>query len=130
MLLDTSFFIDLMRGDEAAVDTARRLEADLVQQRVSAMTLFELHYGIAGADEPSAERERVRRVVDSKPSSPADETVTRRAGDLAGAAAADGHAVDDADAIIAATAEGLGEPVLTRNVSDFEALGDVEVVQY
>ena len=58
MLLDTSFLIDLMRGDEGAVERARQLEADLVQQRLAAMTLFELYYGVARSDQPAAERER------------------------------------------------------------------------
>lgn len=43
MLLDATFLIDLMRSDEAAVERARKLEADLVQQRLAAMTLFELY---------------------------------------------------------------------------------------
>jgi len=47
VLPDTSFLIDLMNGDEDAVEKARELETELIQQRLSAMTLFELYYGIA-----------------------------------------------------------------------------------
>jgi predicted nucleic acid-binding protein len=39
----------------------------------------------------------------------------------------DGNAVADGDVIVGATADVLEEPVLTRNVDDFERLGvDVE----
>ncbi|WP_436926708.1 hypothetical protein [Halosimplex amylolyticum] len=47
MLLDTSFLIDLMGGDETTVEKAP--ERDLVQQHLSSMTLFELYAGIIRA---------------------------------------------------------------------------------
>jgi tRNA(fMet)-specific endonuclease VapC len=49
VLLDTSFLIDLMNGDEDAIEKARELETGLVQQRLSSMTLFELYSGIVRA---------------------------------------------------------------------------------
>ena len=129
MLLDTAFLIDLMSGDEGAVEMARELERDLVQQRLSAMTLFELYYGIARAADSAAEREKVERVLASKPIHPADTAVMRKAGRLAGELQNDGSPVGDGDVIIAATADVVEEPVLTRNVDDFERLG-VEIETY
>jgi len=128
-LLDTAFLIDLMNGDEAAVEKARELETTLVQQRVSAMTLFELTYGIARATDSAAERENVERVLTSKPIHPADTAVMRKAGRMSGELQNEGTPVGDGDAIIAATAEVVEEPVLTRNVEDFERLG-VTVERY
>lgn len=127
MLLDTSFLIDLMNGDEGAVQKARELEQGLVQQRISSMTLFELCYGIARATDSEAERETVERVLASKPIHPADTAVMRKAGRMSGELQNDGTPVSDGDMIIAATAEVVEEPVLTRNVEDFERLGvDIE----
>lgn len=123
MLLDTSFLIDLMDGDESAVEKARELESDLVQQRLSAMTLFELYYGIARATDSDAEREKVEDVLASKPTHPADTAVMRKAGRLSGELQNDGSPVGDGDVIIGATADIVEEPVLTRNVDDFERLG-------
>ena len=123
MILDTTFLIDLMRGDDDAVETARRLEADLVQQRVSSMTLFELYYGLARANRPDEERSDVEEVLSSKPVHPADSAVMQKAGRLAGELANDGTPVDDGDVIVGATADVVEEPVLTRNVEDFERLG-------
>lgn len=129
MLLDTSFLIDLMNGDEGAVEKARELENDLVQQRLSAMTLFELYYGIARAADAEAERERIENVLASKPIHPADTAVMRKAGRLAGELQNEGTPVGDGDVIVGATAAVLDEPVLTRNVVDFERL-DVEIADY
>ena len=129
MLLDTSFLIDLMDGDEGAVERARELESDLVQQRLSAMTLFELYYGIARATDSEAEWEKVEDVLASKPVHPADTAVMRKAGRLSGELQNDGSPVGDGDVIIGATADVVEEPVLTRNVDDFERL-DVEIEAY
>ncbi len=127
MLLDTAFLIDLMNGDDDAVEKARELESELVQQRLSAMTLFELYYGVARSNQSEAEREKIENVLASKPVYPADPAVMRKAGRLSGELRNDGNAVGDGDVIIGATADVLEEPVLTRNVDDFERLGvDVE----
>lgn len=127
MLLDTSFLIDLMRGDEGAVEAARQLETDLVQQRLSAMTVYELFYGVARSDQSAAERSTVESVVSTKPVHPADDAVMRKAGRLAGALANEGQAVDDGDVVIAATAIALDEPVLTQNTAEYDRLGvDIE----
>jgi len=129
VLLDTSFLIDLMNGDEGAVEKARELESNLVQQRLSSMTLFELYYGAARSNQPESEREKIENVLASKPIQPADSAVMRKAGRLSGELMNDGNAIGDGDVIIAATAAVLEEPVLTRNVDDFERL-DVEVETY
>lgn len=129
MLLDTSFLIDLMNGDDGAVETARELETDLVQQRLSAMTLFELYYGIARATDSETERETVEEVLASKPIHPADTAVMRTAGRLSGELHNEGTPVGDGDVIIGATADVVAEPVCTRNVEEFERL-DVEIETY
>ena len=116
-----------MNGDEGAVAKARELETDLVQQRLSAMTLFELYYGVGRSDRIDDEREQVEKVLSSKPVHPADSAVMRKAGRLSADLMNEGNAVSDGDVIIGATALVVDEPVLTRNVEDFERLGvDVE----
>ena len=129
VLLDTSFLIDLMNGDEGAVEKARELEAELIQQRLSSMTLFELYYGIARATDSETEREQVEAVLAAKPVYPADTPVMRKAGRLAGELGNDGTPTGDGDVIIGATADVVEEPVLTRNVEDSERL-DVDVETY
>ena len=123
MLLDTAYLIDLMNGDDEAVEKAREMEQGLVQQRLSAMTLFELYHGVARMADSGTEREKVENVLASKPAHPADTAVMRKAGRLSGELGNEGNPIGDGDIIIGATAEILDEPVLTRNESDFERLG-------
>lgn len=126
-MLDTSFLIDLMNGDEDAIAKARELEANLIQQRLSSMTLFELYYGIERSNQSKGKREKVENVLSSKPVHPADTAVMRKAGRLSGKLVNEGNTVDDGDVIIGVTADVVDEPVLTRNVDDFDRLGvDVE----
>ena len=119
-----------MRGDDDAVEKARTMEATLVQQRVSSMTLFELYYGVARSNQPESERKLVEEVLATKSVQPADTAVMRKAGRLAGELTNQGKPTDDGDVIIGATAEVVDEPVLTRNVEDFERMGSVEVETY
>jgi len=130
VLLDTSFLIDLMNGDEEAVERARELESNLVQQRLASMTLFELYHGVARTAESATERKTVESVLASKPVHPADTAVMRKAGRLSGELANQGDPVGDGDVIIGATAAIVDEPVLTRNVDDFERMDGVDVETY
>lgn len=130
MLFDTTFLVDLTRGDDAAVERTRELEAQFVRQRVSAMTLFELYYGVARSNPPDDERETVERVLSTKPVQPADTAVMRRAGYVSGELENHGEAVADGDVVIGATALVTDESVPTRNVADFERVPDVAVETY
>jgi len=127
VLPDTVLLMSLISGDEGAVEKARELESTPVQQRLSAMTLFERYYAVARSNQSEAERESIESVLASNPVYPADTAVMRKPGRLSGERANDGNAVGDGDVIVGATADVLGEPVLTRNVGDFERRGvDVE----
>jgi predicted nucleic acid-binding protein len=103
------------------------METNFVQQRLSSMTLFELYYGVPLSTEPETERETIEQVLTSKPIHPADTAVMREGGRLAGELQNEGTPIDDSDVIVGATAEVVAEPVLTRNIDDFERLGvDIE----
>lgn len=131
MILDTSFLIDLMSGDDAAHDTARRLREDEVVQRLPSPVAYELRHGAALLDDED-ERRRVGNVLGMYPIVPLDRHLAERAGQLQGAAdrAADGHAgLDQVDPMVAAVADEFDEPVLTDNERDFRTLG-VEVETY
>lgn len=135
MILDTAFFLDLNRHDEAAFQKGVELFDAGVPQRVPVQVLFELYYGV-GATQSDEELRRVQNVMMGYPPVEADEQIARRAGRMLGAveqtASETGEqtGADEGDAYVAATACVLDEPVLTRNVADFEAFERVEVETY
>ncbi len=130
MILDTTFIIDLMRDDSDAVVLAESLEGDFVQQRISAMTVFELYHGIEKSMDSDDERRRVTDVIDTKPIYPADGAVMRKAGRIHGRLENRGEPIGEGDSVVAATAIVTDEPVVTRNVGHFERVEGVEVRSY
>jgi tRNA(fMet)-specific endonuclease VapC len=130
MILDTTFLHDLMYGDTDAVETAKRIEAMGRPRRLSVMSVYELYYGVDYTDQPDEERQKVEGVIGSLPVVPADEVVMRRAGRIDGALEREGTKTGQSDLIIGATALVHDEPVLTRNLTDFERIPGVEVETY
>lgn len=122
MILDTTFVLDLLDGDEGAVAKAEELERDGVTMKLPTMTILELYVGIGAAVREDEER-HIRRVIDPIPVVPMDEDVAIRAGRRIGELNASAFKREKGDAAIGATADVAGEPVLTRNVADFERLG-------
>jgi toxin FitB len=101
---------------------------------ISAITLAELHFGVLVANEQKVRSERLRRllVVQRKfDPLPVDEAVAASYGQVAAAVVDAGSQprARSMDLLIAATAHAHSARLYTRNVSDFDGLGDlVDVV--
>lgn len=132
MILDTSFLLDLKDGDPDAFSKATELYDAGVVQRVALPSVWELYYGAVYADSDE-ELRKVQNLLLTYPQVDLDERLARRGAELLAAAdreAGGASGVDTEDALIGAVGEHLREPVLTRNVDDFERLPDVEVETY
>lgn len=131
MILDTSFVEDVGRSDPAAVAVARDLRDRGVAERVSAMTLYELYWGVGYIDQPDLEIDRLDAVLGSKEVYAVTPAIARKAGRIAGELTSDGRGLDDpGDEIIGATGVVMEEPVLTRNVERFERIPTLAVETY
>jgi len=129
MILDTTFLHDVMHGDDEAVEKAREVEANETV-RLSAMSVYELFYGVGFTDKSRTERRKVESVIGSKQVLPADAEVMRKAGKIDGNLSRDGEKIGQGDVVIGATAVLHDEMVLTRNVDDFERIPGIEVETY
>lgn len=129
MILDTTFLVHLFRERLDAFEKGVELAREGVVQRVPAPVVAELSYGVerwGDTDEARAFDNAMRMypVVDLT------RELASRAGELgARADATGGRRVDRVDPMVAAVAAFYGEPVLTENVADSEAMG-VEVETY
>ncbi|WP_135365312.1 type II toxin-antitoxin system VapC family toxin [Halosimplex halophilum] len=130
MIQDTSFVLDVLGGDENALDALADIESDRKPEKVSSVTALELHEGVGRSDRPDDEKAAVLDVLDSKTVVPADHDVMRRAGRISGELYATGEPIDREDCVIAATALREDEPVLTRNVDHFERIDGLDVRTY
>lgn len=129
-VLDTSFLIDVMQGRADATTTLAELMESYDPVTVSAITVTELHHGIARCQKPEDEADRVRQALEGVTTYPIRHGIAARAGEIDGQLAANGAPVALADVLIAATAMHHNESVLTRNTEDFGRIEGVEIRSY
>lgn len=130
MILDTSFFLDLIAGDEGAIERARALEADGVPQRVPAQVVYELYVGVGYTDTPDEEVRTLAGVLSGREIVETTERIAARAGRMDGRLRRDGVRIAVSDLTIGATGVAYDEPVVTRDTADFDRLPGVEVASY
>lgn len=131
VILDTCFLEDVAREDPAALERATALQADGVPERLSAMTLYELYWGVGYVDTPATERDAVDAVLETKEVYHITPEIARKAGRIAGHLASEGQSLGDpGDELIGATGVVHDEPVLTRSVEHFERIPGLEVEAY
>ncbi|ELY48900.1 type II toxin-antitoxin system VapC family toxin [Natronolimnohabitans innermongolicus] len=130
MIQDSSFIIDLLRGDEDAKQFLDIIEKEARPQKVSSVTVLELYEGVSRSQTPDTKRDRILEILETKHVVSADHTVMRKAGKLSGGLINDGERIEREDCIIAATALLNDEPVITRNTKHFGRIDSLEVRSY
>lgn len=130
MIQDATFVVDVLNGDDGALDVLELVEAERRPEKVASITVLELYEGVHRSNRPEDEQRAVLDVLDSKTVVPADAAVMRLAGRISGSLYAAGTPIDREDCVVAATAKREGEPVVTRNLEHFERIDDVEVRTY
>ena len=130
MIQDTTFIIDVLRGDSDATERLELIEKDRRPEKISSMTVLELYEGVARTQTSHDTTEQILDILDSKSIINADTTVMRKAGKLSGNLINRGQRIDREDCVIAATALLHDEPVLTRNTEHFERIEGLAVRSY
>ena len=130
MIQDTTFIIDVLRGDSDATERLELIEKDRRPEKISSMTVLELYEGVARTQTSHDTTEQILDILDSKSIINADTTVMRKAGKLSGELINRGQRIDREDCVIAATALLHDEPVLTRNTEHFERIEGLAVRSY
>ncbi len=130
MIVDTTFLMDVMRSDPAAVAKAKELAGESTPILVGAPSVFELYVGVSLSLKSARERERVIDVLRSLNELPLNTASASRAGLIYGGRLNEGRKVDPEDAMIAGIAIENNQPLLTRNVRDFEGIPDLKIEPY
>jgi predicted nucleic acid-binding protein len=130
MILDTSVVVDLLRRERTAIIRIKSLEASGEMIWIPAPAIFEIWEGIARADRPRQEADRVSGVLDDYTLQSFESRHAARAGRLSGELGRQGIVVDPLNAQIAGIALEERQPVLTRNLRDFQRFPDLKVVAY
>ena len=130
MIADTSFLIDIMRGDELAIKKEAALERDGIQVSLTTTTIFELHVGFNLSTRQIQERRKIEKVIESLIILPLDIESAKEAGEIYANKKRRGLTIDPEDAMIAGICRVNGESILTRNVRHFSGIDGVSVETY
>lgn len=129
MILDSTFLIDVLRGDSDVAELIGEIDATGTPF-VSAVTVMELYEGIHLADASESERGEVRQLLTEVSELAFDRECALRSGRINADLVSSGEPIDETDVVIAATAIVNDYPVVTRNVDHFDRIDDLEVVSY
>ncbi len=130
MIADTSFVIDIMAKDPAAIGKARQLEREDVTIAVGSPTVFELFAGVALSRKAEEEKSKIMTMLSSLPQLALDFPSAREGGMIYGEKIKMGRAIDPEDAMLAGIAKAKSEKVLTRNIKHFSGIEGVIVETY
>lgn len=130
MLLDTSFIIDLMRGDKRAVDKIRKLEAESLATNISSPSIFELFVGISLTRKPFSEKKKIMDALESWGTLQLDFESASRGGEIHGQLIKEGQVIDPEDSMIAAIALVNKETLLTNNTKHFSRIPGLKIEEY
>lgn len=139
MILDTNFLIDIEANRPEALEQAREIEANGSPRRVPHVVVFELWVAVGKGTETESNRRTFERVLNGLPRVELTDAVVKRAGEIEGrvqAADPNDSGVGVADAVIAATALHLDEPVVTddgdfrRRIKEQAGVDSLRIEEY
>lgn len=129
--VDTTFLIDLLRGEAGAVERAGELDEE-GGAATTAVNVFELSYGVyRGVKDVERRLEEVKRLVSNLQVFPLEQRAAMKSAEIAGALDREGMGIDPFDALIAGIVMVEGaECVVTRNVTHFERVPGLKVEKH
>lgn len=130
MIQDTSFIIDVLNGDNKAIEFLKVIETDNKPQKISSITVLELYEGIKRSNKPQNEKKRVLDVLNSKQIISCDHSIMKKAGNISGNLYNNGTPIDREDCIIAATSILEDEKIVTKNKNHFDKIPNIKTISY
>ncbi len=128
MICDTSFIIDLMRNNPAAVSRATQLDAEKTALAITSVTVFELWRGIHKA--PSSKKERLASVISGMRLLVLDEKAAKRGAEVDALLSTTSKTIEPQDSMIAGIALENEEAILTANAKHFSRVKGLKVETY
>ena len=127
-LADTSFLVDLMRRDRAALKRFTAFEEQGIALSTTAITAMELYKG-AYVSGNSNNLVKVRTLMELFTLLPIDETIYEAFGRIAAGLCITGNPIGDFDEVIAAIALCNDGEIITRD-QHFEKIPDLTIITY
>ena len=125
MLADTSFIIDVMRGEESAVRKVEELEEKDKAVNITSISFFELYSGLEQSEKAEKEKEKIEDVLAARAVHDFDRTAGEIGGRIDGMLCKKGKMVEPQDSMISGIAIRENEKILTRNVDHFRWISEI-----
>ena len=130
MMVDTTFLLDLARGDPGARAALEAMERDSEALRVPAPALAKLWEGVERARTRPRETTALRELLLGVPSAPFEAKHAMLAARLLADAAGAATPLDPFDAMVAAMAVSEDETLLTRNTRELGGVAELRMRTY
>ena len=128
--LDSTFIIDVLRGDAAALKLLKQFEKNCVGIEIPAPVLMEIRSGIALNQEPKREEQIYQKVAASAIILDLDESSATLAADIQVSLILAGEMIPVTDIMVGAIALANNEPLVTRNVKHFRRIPKLDIRTY
>mgnify|MGYP001582047527 FL=1 len=129
MILETSFVVDFLKGDEYAVSKMQSLIDKGIPYEITTPTIFELWGGLVNLEKSEKEQQRIISLLEGIVIFPLDEESAKIAGNVDGQLVKRGLKIDTEDSMIAGIAINNNKKVLTRD-KHFDRIEGLKVESY
>ena len=129
VILDTSFLIDLMRGNPSAKNKAIKLDDPGDDKYLSSITAMELYYGALNSSKKD-EAIKVMSLLLSLNKLNFEFNSAIKAAEIKHELEKKGMIIDIEDIMVAGIAKTTGQKILTKNIKHFERVDGLKVETY
>ncbi|MBI2565291.1 PIN domain-containing protein [Candidatus Woesearchaeota archaeon] len=129
MILETSFLIDLLRNDKAAVEKAKELMQKNISLFTTAVTVFEIWQGIYSIKDEK-KLEKLNDFFSKRGLLDLDSESAKIGGKIRAKLKSEGREIDAEDCMIAGICIKHGKSILTRNVNHYSRIKNLVVESY
>ena len=127
LCLDTSFIVDIIRGNTGALQELKRLENEGASITTTAITASELFEGAYGSRQPEKEVSKAKAIIQRIELLEFTLDVCEKYGKLSSKLRLTGRTIGDLDTLIASAALAYNELLLTSNVEHFNRVPNLIV---
>ena len=128
--LDTSFIIDILRGDESAITLKEELEKTSEGITIATPTIIELIRGLNSVNVRKDEKDTIHHFVRNVPSLSLDKESALISGNIDLDLTTKGEKIQIEDVMIAAIVLSNNEVLLTKNIKHFSRIDGLNVQGY
>lgn len=130
MILDTTFLVDVLRGNEEALKWEEKFDKGKEEPLVSPITLMELWEGALRSEKTGKELEKIEEFLEGLSNISFDSEDGKISGEIRASLSEKGELIDVEDIMIGATALNSNQKILTRNPDHFKRIEDLKVQEY